>query len=180
MDLNFVWLHGGEADSDFGTLEYSVDSVTTWITLQTFGSGGISYSWGNGVNDTAPFVFLESTTYTVLGTDINGCQNSDEIFIFNACIEDVLLDIPNVFTPNSGMANDTWLVTHSGIETYNCTIYNRWGNLIYEYSNIDAGWDGRSSNGELVTDGVYYFMIKATTILGEELNKSGFIHKVGK
>ena len=47
------------------------------VTLS--GSGGISYSWTGGVTDGVSFVAATTTTYTVTGTDGNGCQNTDDI-----------------------------------------------------------------------------------------------------
>ena len=50
----------------------------TPITLN--GSGGISYSWDNGVVDGIPFAQAPGfNTYTVIGTDINGCTNTDQV-----------------------------------------------------------------------------------------------------
>ena len=48
------------------------------ITLN--GSGAVSYQWDNGVQDGVAFLQgVGTTTYTVIGTDINGCQNSDQV-----------------------------------------------------------------------------------------------------
>jgi hypothetical protein len=49
------------------------------ITLN--GSGASAYSWNNGVNDGVAFVPVGSTTYSVTGTDANGCTNSDDVFV---------------------------------------------------------------------------------------------------
>jgi gliding motility-associated-like protein len=45
------------------------------------GSGGVSYSWDNGVTDGASFNPSTTTTYTVTGTDANGCENTDQVTI---------------------------------------------------------------------------------------------------
>ena len=57
----------------------------TPITLN--GSGGISYSWDNGVVDGIPFAQAPGfNTYTVIGTDINGCTNTDSVVVtVNSC-----------------------------------------------------------------------------------------------
>jgi hypothetical protein len=46
----------------------------TWVTLS--GSGAISYAWDNGVQDGVIFIPNATTTYTVTGTDANGCTNT--------------------------------------------------------------------------------------------------------
>lgn len=50
-------------------------------TITLTGSGGVSYSWDNGVTDGVPFVVNTTTTYTVTGTDANNCTNTDQITI---------------------------------------------------------------------------------------------------
>jgi len=46
-------------------------------TVTLSGSGGISYTWDNGLSDGVPFTLPATTTYTVTGTDANGCTNTD-------------------------------------------------------------------------------------------------------
>ena len=46
------------------------------------GSGGTSYSWNNGVQDGVSFTpVVGSTTYTVSGTDVNNCSNTDQVVV---------------------------------------------------------------------------------------------------
>jgi gliding motility-associated-like protein len=49
------------------------------VTLS--GSGGVSYVWNNGVVDGTPFIPGSTQTFTVTGTDANGCQNSDQVTV---------------------------------------------------------------------------------------------------
>src|SRR5690606_37008669 len=50
------------------------------ITLS--GSGGVSYVWSNGVTNNQPFTpSIGQTTYTVTGTDANGCTNTDVVTV---------------------------------------------------------------------------------------------------
>ena len=54
--------------------------LSTSITLS--GSGGVSYTWTNGVTNGNSFTpTLGSSSYTVTGTDANGCQNTDQVTI---------------------------------------------------------------------------------------------------
>ena len=45
------------------------------------GSGAVSYVWDNGVTNGVAFIPTATTTYTVLGTDANGCAASDDITV---------------------------------------------------------------------------------------------------
>ncbi len=69
------------------------------------------------------------------------------------------LDIPNAFTPNNDMVNDTWEIDN--LDRYeNCQIevYSRSGQLIFNSESYLKEWDGRF-NGELVPVGTYYYLI---------------------
>ena len=56
-------------------------TVCTGSTITLSGSGATSYVWNNGVTDGVPFVITGTTTYQVTGTDVNGCQNTDDITV---------------------------------------------------------------------------------------------------
>ena len=49
------------------------------VTLS--GSGASTYSWDNGITDNTAFTASTTTTYTVTGTDANGCQNTDQVTV---------------------------------------------------------------------------------------------------
>jgi len=79
------------------------------------GSGAATYSWNNGVTNGVPFTPAATTTYTLTGTDGNGCVATDQVLI-------TLGPIPTVFAGNdlticdgqsvtltaSGATNYTW------------------------------------------------------------------------
>ena len=50
-------------------------------SLTLSGSGGLSYIWDNNVADGTPFIPVSDSTYTVTGTDTNGCENTAQIFV---------------------------------------------------------------------------------------------------
>jgi gliding motility-associated-like protein len=92
--------------------------------------------------------------------------------------------IPNVFTPNGDSINDTWRVTlPKGAILNEVEIYNRWGNLIYrpDRSLIDIQtlntilWDGRTTSGEKVNEGVYYYILEYTDKKGDKQKKNGYV-----
>lgn len=45
------------------------------------GSGALAYAWDNGVTNATPFFPSATATYTVIGTDVNGCQNQDQVVV---------------------------------------------------------------------------------------------------
>jgi gliding motility-associated-like protein len=66
-------------------------------------------------------------------------------------------------------------VQYSGLESFYCTILNRWGNVIYEYSDPAGGWNGKTKNGDLVSEGTYFYRIDAKFEGSEPVVKHGFI-----
>jgi gliding motility-associated-like protein len=100
-------------------------------------------------------------TYKLTVTNINGCKGSDEIFIKTFC-ENSQVYIPNAFTPDGDGNNDIFMVRGKGIqEVKTFRIYNRWGTLIFERTNIQPnnpqqGWDGRI-NGTPADIGVFAY-----------------------
>ncbi len=70
--------------------------------------------------------------------------------------------IPNTITPNGDGRNDNFRIP--GISKYpgsHLTVYNRWGNLVYQNKNYDNTWDG---NG--LREGVYYYILELNTPQG--------------
>ena len=90
-----------------------------------------------------------------------------------ATLEDGL-SIPNVFTPNSDGINDKLIIDGKNISEFNMTIVNRWGNSVFETSDINAVWDG-TSNNELCSEGVYFYIVNATATTKKQYKKEGFI-----
>lgn len=81
------------------------------------------------------------------------------------------LRMPNAFTPNGDGRNDTYKpMTHESLVEFHAYIYNRYGQLLYDWTNPDAeGWDG-TYRGKPVKDGVYFVLVKAKGADGVEYN----------
>ena len=78
------------------------------------GSGGVSFSWDNGVIDNNPFEPTIGTSQFVLtGTDTNGCSNTDTVLVF-------VDTIPNVYAgmDQSFCQNDSIVLSGSNADTY--------------------------------------------------------------
>jgi gliding motility-associated-like protein len=96
--------------------------------------------------------------------------------------EEVIITIPNAFSPNTDGINDFFSIKVAGYEKITYTIYNRWGSLIKTdeifienpSEQIIALWDATYKN-KPVTDGVYFYVMQLTTFNGTQENKNGFI-----
>lgn len=109
--------------------------------------------------------------YTALVT-IGECTSVDTIWIQNDCY----IDLPNAFTPDGDNINDyffprQWL--SKGVVTFKLLVYNRWGQEIFNTTNISGrGWDGKF-NGIDQPQGVYVYTIEATFKNGTSEKKQG-------
>jgi gliding motility-associated-like protein len=94
---------------------------------------------------------------TLYATNMGYCPDSVGMFI--SIMADQTVYVPNTFTPNGDEFNNVFLPiisTGREISDYELLIFDRWGEVIFESHNIDAGWDGTYGvNGRKVQDGVY-------------------------
>jgi len=128
------------------------------ITLNGSGSGTLIWSPSEGMDDptsaTPTLTPTNTTTYTINQTDVNGCLNSDSATIT------VIFPVPSGFTPNSDGLNDFFVIEGADEQPNNSlVIYNRQGNIVYEKSPYNNTWNGRSSNGKDLPDGIYYYIL---------------------
>lgn len=105
---------------------------------------------------------LQSTTYTVTVTNLNGCSAQAVVEIL---IEKPTLFVPNVFSPNFDGINDEFLVFAAPgaiREIRQMRVFSRWGESMFEALSIEpndihAGWNG-TFRGKIVDVGVYAWM----------------------
>lgn len=89
------------------------------------------------------------------------------------------LDIPNAFSPDASPGvNDEWKVSYKSLVSFECHIFNRWGQQLFETTDPAQGWDAKYG-GRTVPPGVYYYVITATGADGVEYKRSGDINIVG-
>ena len=87
-------------------------------SILLFGTGAVSYTWDNSVVDSVKFTqSVGSITYNVLGTDVNGCVNTDQVMVtVNPLPSFTLVNPQAVCSPKVVDLTDTNLIT-STIET---------------------------------------------------------------
>ena len=93
----------------------------------------------------------------------------------NIAIKPCDITTPNIVVMSSLAGNNIFYVNSEGIVNFNCVILNRWGNVIYEFTDAAGGWDGKTADGNKVEEGTYFYRIKAVLEGGEELVKNGFV-----
>lgn len=84
------------------------------------------------------------------------------------------IDVPNAFTPSKGDANSVLFVRGYGIAQLKFTIWNRWGQKVFETNDQNIGWDGTFKGVGQPMD-VYVYTLNATFFDGVQVNKKGDI-----
>jgi gliding motility-associated-like protein len=72
---------------------------------------------------------------------------------------------PNCFSPDGDGINDYLVFQNSGISSFSLAIFNRWGVKVFETVAPKVNWDGRTTAGELVAAGTYFYVLKASSQL---------------
>ncbi len=120
---------------------------------------GDRFLWSSGETDTLLPVYTPGLYYLTV-TSAAGCATTDSVNIDRDCF----IDIPNVFTPNGDGMNDYFFprdLLTSRLTGFTMSVYNRWGQKVYETNQTSGrGWDGRF-NGALQPEGVYAYVIIA-------------------
>jgi len=113
-----------------------------------------------------------NTRYFVNATTEWGCTTTDSVDVIVHL--DSELDMPNAFVPGNG-PNGQIKAVHLGIaELKYLRIFNRWGQKVFETSDINAGWDG-TLNGKPQPMGVYIYTVEGKTFRGKTVKKQGNI-----
>jgi len=123
--------------------------------------------------------FPASTTlYYVTVSDNNGCSRLDSVLVtvVENCGQNIF--IPNAFSPNGDGKNDRLLIGYTG--TINCfitfsfEIYDRWGNQVFDSTDLAFGWDG-TYKGRQMDNAVFVYSLQGVLTDGSSVSKKGNI-----
>lgn len=148
-----------------------VKMFNTEVQLTNYSFNGVSFEWfiqeGNpsySQSEDVQTLFPDGVTgsYDVLliTTSAFGCV--DSLLKTVVVLPEILLYVPNTFTPDGDEFNQQWGIQMSGMDAYNFVIrlYNRWGEIVWESFDANETWDG-TFNGTLVQQGTYTWTIEA-------------------
>lgn len=110
-------------------------------------------------------------------SDNNNCDRIIEIEIqivnTSACDQKICnAYIPNVFSPNDDGTNDVFTAYSPSISFNSLSIFDRWGNLVFQSSEEDPSWDG-NLRGREALEGVYVYQLSGICITNSVVNYFG-------
>lgn len=156
------------------------------IQINSVGICGNDVLWSpsNGIDnvnsETINVTGIETTSYVAIFTDPSDplCVSIDTFNLIVIDPEDVKCEdliLPNVFTPNGDGINETFHILNGYIveELKSFEIFNRWGEVVFETSNILDEWDGSFKGQEVQSSMLLYKIVYLCD--GVEFVKSGNI-----
>lgn len=152
-------------DAHFHANPKSLGNYTPYYEWRFFTSGNEKNPFLKRFDEDVDYTFTNSGTsyirlYVTFVLDTDTISVEPVQFMVNASSSK--LEVPNAFSPNDDGQNDIFKVKsgYQSIISFKGAIFNRWGKKLFEWTDIDSGWDGKY-NGTDVKDGVYYCVIKA-------------------
>jgi gliding motility-associated-like protein len=142
-------------------------------------SGGISYEWSppfglNATNVANPIATVTADqTYYLKAYTPGGCESYDTVNIIIYKGPDVYM--PTAFTPNGDHLNDILTPFLVGMSKFNnFSIYNRYGQRVFNTTQMHKGWDGRFKGG-YQPSGTYVWYIAALDFKGNPVFRKGTV-----
>jgi gliding motility-associated-like protein len=165
----------------------SSEDPTVFFENNTIGRDDLLYFWefdtlGVSEEENPSFKFPDGINdkYDIELTAIDpltGCM--DERIEILKVQPEMLMFVPNAFTPDGDGLNDLWgpVLRNVDEDEYKLTIFDRFGNVVFTTRNLDKKWNG-STNGDgyYAQDGVYTWMIETKNRISlEEVTLRGHV-----
>jgi gliding motility-associated-like protein len=130
------------------------------LTVQaTGGNGGFEYGWEGNIQGPT-LSEIDAGSYTVYVMDANDCNASQVVDL--GCSPLIEIIVPQFLSPNNDDLNETWIIQN--LEFYpdnKVTVYNRWGNVVYEAEPYNNDWNGhyKGTKAESLPAATYFYVI---------------------
>ena len=87
----------------------------------------------------------------------------------NTELDTCKVEVPNAFSPNGDRVHDGFVIkSNCSLESYKLTVFDRWGNAVFETDDILTHWDG-----EDMPVGVYFWTLEGKYSNGSSLKENG-------
>ena len=155
------------------------------IYFDNLTNGENSYYWNFGTGDESD---LENPLYKfpavgfyeviLVATTKFGCQDTASRFV--KIEPEITIWFPDAFTPDGDGHNEYFMPKGTNIinKGYLLTIYDRWGEPIFETEDLHTGWDGKAKDNDYVKPGIYTYTIKYKDIYEIQHEKAGTVNVI--
>lgn len=155
------------------------------LTMNNKSKGGNQYQWffadGSFTSTSQPVLTIpygSSNSVKLVVINKEGCSDTMD-FGKDQLKKLIKENFPNVFTPNHDGYNDCFKIIYDpdyqlSENCYELTIYNRWGEKLFQSNDAQKCWDGTlQKNGKPVSEGVYFYNLKI-----RDLTFPGYVHLI--
>jgi gliding motility-associated-like protein len=152
----------GYPEVDFSYTPENPTVLNNVIEFENESEGAIDYEWTFGAFGQSGLTNPRLELPQIDNLSVNVCLEgvNQEGCVADTCRTIVLESIlqvwtPNAFTPDQDNLNEFWRPTINGADRqgYHLWIYDRWGTLVFESTDPDAGWDGSIQGGDYYPQG---------------------------
>jgi PKD repeat protein len=168
--------------------KYVTDENDATINFTDLTVGATSIKWEFSPTDFSfipnpIYTYTDTGTYSVLLTAENqhGCVSDYQLEII--ITPDVAFDVPNAFIPSAdggnggtydanSMSNDVFFPRTEYVANFHMSIFNRWGEMVFESNDVNIGWDGYY-RGQLSAQDVYIWKIDVVYLNGSQISEVG-------
>jgi gliding motility-associated-like protein len=159
---------------NFTNLTASNSDNSKISSFWNFSNGTFSTTTSAGISPIT--VYNAPGTYTVKLYGFKGNCNASVTHTIQVDLPSSLT-IPNIFSPNGDNVNDVYFLKADNLGEISFTITDRWGHLVYELASHSGNvmWDGKNQAGQEMSEGVYFYTLKATGNDGQTYDQHGTI-----
>ena len=155
--------------SDNPTVYFTSNAQNAATSIWDFGDGTTAENSQNEFDYTYPFVEDQTYTVTLHIESAEGCTDQSQVQI--QIKGGIIYYVPNTFTPDGDALNNVFTpVFTSGFDPQNfhMTIFNRWGEPVFESYDSTSGWDGKM-DVYAAPEGTYIYKIDFKTLNTDEI-----------
>ena len=155
--------------SDNPTVNFTSNAQNAAVSTWDFGDGTTAENGQNEFDYTYPFVEDQNYTVTLNVLSAEGCTAESQVQI--QIKGGIIYYVPNTFTPDGDALNNLFApVFTSGFDpqSFHMTIFNRWGEPVFESYDAKAGWDGKIDI-YAAPEGTYTYVIDFKTLNTDQI-----------
>lgn len=157
----------------------SPDTTMLWgNSYQLEATGGVAYEWTPATGLSSDSIFdpiatpLQTTNYTVVIYDNFGCSSVRSVTVY--ILQNNNIFIPTAFSPDGNPNNREFKIYGNNIFDAQLSIFDKWGNKVFQTSTFGVGWDG-TYKGEPCVQGVYTWVASVVYEDGKSQSLSGSV-----
>ncbi|MBI3500468.1 MAG: gliding motility-associated C-terminal domain-containing protein [Bacteroidetes bacterium] len=140
------------------------------------------WSFGDGANSSLEnpvHTYAQTGIYVVKLITLNNGGCIDSIIKTVEVKPEFAFYIPNTFSPNGDHLNDVFSGKGMEITQYDMQIFDHWGEIIFETTELEKGWDGTAKGGsEISPEGVYVYKVQLRDFENKEHNYVGNVNLI--